>query len=538
MFKLPQSQTKTLVAVHGWSAIALGFLLYAVVITGTITVFANEIGHWSIGRGEAVSVFDQPVDAHIRKAIASVDAKYRDDLNVVASPLGNLRAWIHTREKRDTGNIEDRGVVIEIDQSTGQEIVRREGWAGEVLAEPATALERFLVDVHVRLHLPHPWGLILTGILGLAMMAAAVSGLLMHRHLVKDSFTLRRHKETLVAARDEHSVAGTWGLPFAFLLALTGAFFSFALSIGLPVMSFVAFGGNQEKLIAAVAGTPPVEDKRPARMADLDAIIREARVRASGEVRRLEISHYGRMDARATVRLAPAKGALQPATLVFSAADGSFEKAKPSLGTSPSLGSTLFSIIAPLHFGNFGGVVSKLVWLALGFASCFLIATGMTLWLKRRAEDTRWRVFGYVNATVIYGLPIGLVASAYGFLLIYPAHAAITAPPVAFLIGAAATIGYAVFTVRRSPAPQLDANLMRSLGVLLMGLPVVRILAGGMFWPSAITNGAYETVAVDFVLLLVAVICLRLARKWRSGPGYRSPMAHRVPGSEHVRPAK
>src|SRR3546814_5410402 len=53
------------------------------------------------------------------------------------------------------------------------------------------ALSSFLVDTHVRLHVPNPWGLLLTGILGLAMLVAAISGLLIHRHLFKDIFTLR-----------------------------------------------------------------------------------------------------------------------------------------------------------------------------------------------------------------------------------------------------------------------------------------------------------------------------------------------------------
>ena len=78
------------------------------------------------------------------------------------------------------------------------------------------------------------WGLILTGVLGVAMLAAAVSGLLMHRHLIRDIFTLRPGAQRLVSRRDLHTVAGTWILPHAFVLAFTGAFFSFAISIGVP----------------------------------------------------------------------------------------------------------------------------------------------------------------------------------------------------------------------------------------------------------------------------------------------------------------
>ena len=39
-----QAQMKRLTAIHGWSAVLLGLLLYAVVATGTAAVFAREIG--------------------------------------------------------------------------------------------------------------------------------------------------------------------------------------------------------------------------------------------------------------------------------------------------------------------------------------------------------------------------------------------------------------------------------------------------------------------------------------------------------------
>lgn len=514
MFNLGQTKTRILVAVHGWSGVVLGFLLYAVVLTGTIAVFAHEIGHWSIGRGEAPSVYQHPIDDHVRKAINSVDSRFRHDISIFASPRGNLMMWAHTHEKRANGQLADIGVLLELDAQSGSEIVRREGWSNEVFREIANTLERFLIDVHVRLHLPNPWGLLLTGILGLAMMAAAVSGLLMHPNLIKDAFTLRRHKKTLVASRDEHSVAGTWGLPFAFLLALTGAFFSFALSFGLPMMSLVAFGGDQAKLRDTLVGVRPAVDARPAALANLDTMIRDAQARVGGSVKRVSIADYGRKDGHVTIALDPAPGDLEPSRLVYKAPDGAFVMRKTRIGTEPSLGSTLFSIIGPLHFGNFGGVISKLVWGALGFASCFMIATGMSLWLRRRRGDERWRVFACASATVIFGLPIALAASAYGFFLSYPAETAVTVIPFAFLAGAMLVISYATYVSYRSGWQALSAHLMSGLGLTLIGLPMARIATGGIFWLEAFATGAYETLFIDFALLLGGAFCMRLARRW------------------------
>lgn len=532
MFDLGQRKTKILLAVHGWAGIVFGILLYAVVLTGTIAVFAHEIGHWSMGVSEGPSVDHRPIDAHVRKAVNSIDPRFRHDVSIFPGHGGHLRVWAHTHEKRPNGQSGDIGVLFEIDPETGHEIARREGWSTEVFRDAASALERFLIDVHVRLHLPNPWGLLLTGVLGLAMMAAAVSGFLMHPNLIRDSFTLRRHKKTLVAARDEHSVAGTWGLAFAFLLALTGAFFSFALSIGLPLMTLVAFGGDQAKLRATLVGAPAVEDARPAGVADLDAMIRDAKVRVGGSVNRVSITDYGREDGKVTIGLDPHPGTLEPAMLVYGAPDGAFVKRKARIGTEPSFGSTLFSTIGPLHFGNFGGVISKLVWLALGFASCFMIATGMSLWLRRRAADVRWRMFACVNATVIFGLPIALAASAFGFFLSYPTEAALTTTPLAFLAAALLVIVYACFISPRVGAQALEAHLVLGLGVTLLALPIVRIATGGILWTNAFAAGAYEAFVIDLALILGGAFCIRSARQRGLSKAATASDARPIEGSE------
>lgn len=74
----------------------------------------------------------------------------------------------------------------------------------------ANALADFLVELHVRLHVPDPWGSLLTGLLGLAMLVTAVSGFIMHRHLLRELFTLRRHRKALLGKRDAHAVSGSW----------------------------------------------------------------------------------------------------------------------------------------------------------------------------------------------------------------------------------------------------------------------------------------------------------------------------------------
>ena len=73
MRALSQTQIKRLTAIHGWSAVVLGLLLYAVVATGAVAVFANEIGRWSVGAPREAPPLDGPIDARVRQLAGEVD---------------------------------------------------------------------------------------------------------------------------------------------------------------------------------------------------------------------------------------------------------------------------------------------------------------------------------------------------------------------------------------------------------------------------------------------------------------------------------
>ena len=75
MIRLPQQETKTLVAVHGWLGTILGLLLYAVIVTGTVAVFAQEIRIWSSGALETSPALHRPVDATLRQIAAQTPEK-------------------------------------------------------------------------------------------------------------------------------------------------------------------------------------------------------------------------------------------------------------------------------------------------------------------------------------------------------------------------------------------------------------------------------------------------------------------------------
>lgn len=504
MITLPKDRMKLLIGVHGWSAVILGFLLYAVVLTGTVAVLAKEIGYWSVGNVYTNSALTRPVNDIVQELSKKVGRAYREDVSIGTTVAGNLRVFFHKEVKKADGKIRGRGVIFEADPRTGEILQRREGF-GLYLArtDQPSVLKRFIVDTHVQLYVPRPWGLLLTGILGLAMMAAGVSGFLIHRHLIRDAFTLRERKTSALTARDRHSVAGTWGLPFAFLLAFSGCFFSFAGSIGIPALAMVAFGGNVSQAERIVNGTQFERPGRRITTGDLDTMLADARRRSGAVPAGISIQYFGRRNAKVTISHFPKFGELRGKLYLYKGLTGEFVREKPGVGQVPSAGANLLAIIGPLHFGNFAGLLSKAIWVALGFSSCYVVISGMTLWLRRRLPSTAWGWFERYLHVLAIGLPLSLVASAAAFFFYKDTPAVVSATPLGFVIAAVGLCVLALFVSGK----KLERILWLALSVSLLLLPVLRMATGGPGWILALDSGAGIVVAIDLMLMCAAVGC-------------------------------
>ncbi|MET0362264.1 MAG: PepSY-associated TM helix domain-containing protein [Sphingobium sp.] len=518
MIHLPKDETKVMVAVHGWSGILLGLLLYAVVLTGTAAVFATEIGIWSAGHVATKSAFERPLGDTLRRLGTRTPSRFHEGVDLFEVGDGDAGIFFHRHQMSD-GEIISRGILYTVGKD-GRVIDRRAG-TSETLFGPRNddALSAFLVDTHVRLHLPNPWGLLLTGILGLSMLVAAISGLLIHRHLFKDIFTLRGKAKPVLLNRDKHSVAGTWSLPFAFILAFTGSFFSFFGTIGVPIVAMAAFGGNVEALNDAVFGNPGTPDPRIVGIGNFDRITADAIARTGEAPTFVSIEHFGRADAKVTTFHLPRKDGIAPQTLLYNGATAQFEQIKPLIGRTPSAGGTLAAIMSPLHFGNFAGLVSKAIWFGLGFAMCYVTYTGMRLWRVRREAGTS--SLGWLDRLLVIvglGLPFALLVAAAAFLFTMPLGSAVYWTPAAFLIASAAAIGLGFLW---PSSGDMVRWLQLASGLIMLFLAPARLLTGGPAWATAMAAGQPVIPALDLAFFLAGAWLLwhkLAARPHRGAP--------------------
>jgi len=513
MLRLPRRDTKALLAIHGWSGILLGLLLYTVICTGVAAVFAEEINDWAspLSHRKPAAVFPAGIDEQVRRLATQVDPELLEEIAAFPSAGGRVNLRYHRHDIAPDGKPGERGVEFELDPATWQLLDRREGWEEEIAAEThAGGVAAWLINLHVRLHIPEPYGLFVTGVLGLAMMIAAVTGILVHRHLLAELFTLRLGRDALLRRRDLHVVAGTWNLPFALILAFTGSFFSFAASVGIPAIAMIQFGGDQEKLIETLYGAARPENSQPASLASIEAMLADTRSRNRAEPEYFSVAHYGRADATVTIFTHLPDDELVYSSFIYDGPSGALVREQPPIGRVPSTGASVVGLMYPLHFGNFAGAASKTVWVALGIAAAYVSLTGMLLWTRRRETEPAWKRMSRVVHYVGYGLPLGLVCAPYAYFALRESSiSAITAQDLAFLL-VIAIAGVIALSVR--DLDRLRRVLLICTGVALLGLPGMRLISGGPGWADAFDTGLNAVPAVDAALIVFGAIILWASR--------------------------
>lgn len=203
---------------HTWSGLVFGWLLFAVFLTGTLTIFDTEITSWMQPELQEVisSAGDLDRPLWLVTKLDSQTAPWRDEWPTARPPIFRVKMQDH---RTFSGQA--------IDPSTGNLITFRDTQGGD-----------FFYHFHsgLLLGLPGAW---IVGIAGMAMFVALSTGLLIHRRIVKDVFTLRPQPVPQRAWLDAHNVIGLLVFPFSLMITLTGMtlFWSISMPVGLQFLT-------------------------------------------------------------------------------------------------------------------------------------------------------------------------------------------------------------------------------------------------------------------------------------------------------------
>lgn len=370
---------------HTWGGIVLGGLLFAIFWMGTLSVFDREIDRW-MAPMTRLAVTDKPFSFEALRPSYEAAAAAKATSWLAILPTEREPA-VHTTWREASGS-----AVRLVDPATGAALPDPGTWAGT----------RFLYPFHYMLHIR--LGYWIVGAAAMAMLALCVSGVVIHRKIFVDFFTFRADRKPRRLVLDLHNVTGVLGLPFHFVIALSGVIIFY--TVYFPTTIQVAYS-DEPRAFAREAYSLYDRPKvgRPGELASLDAMAAEARRLWDGEMPRYifvrtpgDAAAYLQFARRGEDRVSGSDD-----VAYFDAATGALLHQR----SAPQPVLTAQRFISGLHLIQFRHWSLRWVYFALGLTGCVLIATGYLFWLESRRK--RHAQLGLRGVPIVEGLTVGSV---------------------------------------------------------------------------------------------------------------------------------
>jgi len=351
------SLRRTLLNVHRWLSLGAAVFWLLQALTGILIVF-----HWEI-TDTGIAGAHRPTDlAAIERRIATIAPR---DSGVTVKSV-----WTAA------GYADRYNIIVEDAEGNGRTLrVAGDGTELRTTRDGETTLMGFLVGFHH--DLLGNWGSWIVSISGVLLCSNLVLGLVVawpKRGTWRIALKPATRGPAAARLYTWHRAVGLWAVMPALVIAATGTLLKFedgvsdligAESVSLPANppagDPVGFATVARAALAAIPGSSLTAVSWP--KAD-DATYR-IRVRAPGEIRRA----YG------------------DSIVLVDANSGTVRGAFPIAQAEPAR--AFMSALFPIHTGEAGGIIGRILSIAIGLWLVTMIVAGTLLWFKRRKPRAR-----------------------------------------------------------------------------------------------------------------------------------------------------
>jgi uncharacterized iron-regulated membrane protein len=379
----------------------LGYVLIVVFFFGSLSVFDREIDRWAIPETrfapQPMSSFDTmlaPIFARMAPEADELQAAAKRVRGPLPATLAPMNWGAYTTHRDPVLSLYAEYAVPNNPDDPDDHVhghVTIDPRNGRLLPDDRLKIgSEFFYPMHYGLNLT--WkdlGYWIVGFAALVMLAALVSGVVIHRRLFRELFTFRPRKHVQRSALDLHNLTGVVALPFHFMFALTGL--TVFASIYLPVSETLL---KPQAMAAAMAdakakGLPfkPVGVQAP--LASVDAMVLEAKRRWAarglpGEVGYLYVNHVGDRNSYVTLyRAGSDRVTLVGQPIHFEGSTGRVLLEEPA----PSAVAGVNDFLTGLHLQHFEHWLLRWFYVFGGLSGCLCIATGFIFFVEKRKRQ-------------------------------------------------------------------------------------------------------------------------------------------------------
>ncbi len=358
---------------HLIAGLIVGLIAVAVGLSGSVLTFREEIEHALYQPKVAPQTTSVPVKEAYAKAAAMEPDKRR--ITVVVLPEATDAPLEFVLGMRGARNLKESDQIS----------VYANPYTGEIISQRRRndSFIAWLRDLHFAL-LGGITGYKINGWAALVLIFIALTGLVLwvQTYVRGKAFAVNWKASWKRVTWDLHRVLGAIVLVFLIAVAATGAYYPFRETV------MKALAGMSLPL--PPRGAPAIKPTEGATPLSIDDVMAKARAALP--------------DAKLVVLRPPATPTQSwTATFHRSGDEGESVESGPTAYLDAYTGAVLrlddprtmgwtartLRFIEPLHFGKFGGVLTKLFWVLLGISPTFLFFSGVVMWWNRTRGTRR-----------------------------------------------------------------------------------------------------------------------------------------------------
>jgi len=354
---------KNLLGIHKWLGLVAGLFVLLMGLSGSLLVFDDEIDHY-LNR--------DVIDLSATDGTVNIDAAYRS----VQHKYPNWSVRItHIPEEAD------RSIQAQVRRPHDQRRILYVHPSSGTILRDLDSNETFsywMLNFHYNLHSGF-WGEILLFLAGFCFLGSLITGFWFYRKSIWRVITFKirpRFRSWQSGSSELHRFVGVWALLMNFLMALTGI-----------ILMLIVVGTNTMHLLKGNAD--PIPNPPPVTIS-IDNLLNKAQTDMPGfvpsyiempETAEDPITIYGHMNTD------------WPIHYEFS----NHIKYGPQTGTETShflirnnhWSYDILSVAYPLHFGDWDGLLIKIIYCLAGLAPPLFSITGFIIWRNRWQKPTR-----------------------------------------------------------------------------------------------------------------------------------------------------